>query len=283
MSEPERIIIRPGGVGDTLLLAPALSRLRETSEACVTLVGYPSRLEPLVHAGLAHRTVALDDFLADTGIQSHSSRVDAFFSSLPDHFLAHPDLLVHTPFPPENSRRHVAEYLADCLEVSLQQGRSSPLRCLLRETSRNHRPILWIHPGSGGKQKRWPLSNYIEIAADLSQKSGNGVVFLLGEAEEDLEGQIRRVGFEVRQPASIKDLCSYFTAGDRFLGNDSGPTHLAALMGLDTLAVFGPTDPTVWGPWGDRAAWASAEDGEKWIEPCKVLEKVRHWWFDPTS
>lgn len=202
MSEPERIIIRPGGVGDALLLAPALSRMRETNEAGVTLVGYPSRLEPLVQAGLANRTLALDDFLPDTGIQVHSSRVDSFFSSLPDHLLVHPGLLVHTPFPPENSRRHVAEYLADCLEVSLQQGRSSPLKCLLREPSCSGGPILWIHPGSGGKQKRWPLSNFIEIAVDLSQITGTGVVFLLGEAEEDLEGEIRRMGFEI-QPADL--------------------------------------------------------------------------------
>ena len=38
-----------------------------------------------------------------------------------------------------------------------------------------------------------------------------------------------------------------------YIGNDSGITHLAAYLGCPTIALFGPTDPRVWGSIGRRA------------------------------
>ena len=283
MSELERIIIRPGGVGDSLLLAPALSELRRFENSPITLVGYPSRLEPLAKAGLADRIFSLDDFLAHSAFDPHPGRIDSFFSTLPEHLLAQPGLKIHDPMPPVGFSHHVAEHLAGCLEVPLPQKRFSPLRDLLTPHPQGHTSTVWIHPGSGGKWKRWPMENYILTARQMTGKSKVEVAFILGEAEEDLENEISKTGLMIHHPSSLMDLSVLFHIGDRFLGNDSGPTHLAALMGVETLAVFGPTDPLVWGPWGERAGWVMAEGEECWIEPGKVLEKTRHWWFDATS
>ena len=42
------------------------------------------------------------------------------------------------------------------------------------------------------------------------------------------------------------------SAADGFVGNDSGITHLAAALGIPAIALFGPTDPAVWGPRGEN-------------------------------
>ena len=42
------------------------------------------------------------------------------------------------------------------------------------------------------------------------------------------------------------------TGAGGYVGHDSGPTHLAAMIGLPTLALFGPTDPAIWSPLGPR-------------------------------
>jgi ADP-heptose:LPS heptosyltransferase len=45
-------------------------------------------------------------------------------------------------------------------------------------------------------------------------------------------------------------LAAVLKASIAYLGNDSGITHLAASLGFPTVALFGPTNPTVWGPRG---------------------------------
>ncbi len=312
-------------------MAPALSKLRMEGETSITLVGYLSRLEPLARAGLADRVLSVDDFLRLSISLPAQARIDSFFTSLPGPLLAHPGLRIRAPFPPEDRSLHVSEYLASCLNVGLGPERFSPLRSLLVDQPMERTPILWVHPGSGGKQKRWPLEYFVATARKLGRMLGGDripgmdvavdsrlrgnddskrillvssfppssssfprkrestvaltpqVVFLLGEAEEDLEADVREAGFEIQHPTTLMELCCHFAPGDYYLGNDSGPTHLAALMGLQTLAVFGPTDPTVWGPWGERARWVKEAGGENWADPDKVLEKIPQWWFDPIT
>ena len=57
----------------------------------------------------------------------------------------------------------------------------------------------------------------------------------------------------------LPDLAAILGKCTAFLGNDSGITHLAALMGIPTAAIFGPTDPAVWGPRGPGVRIITAE------------------------
>lgn len=112
-----------------------------------------------------------------------------------------------------------------------------------------------VHPGSGSPRKCWALERYIELIGRL-QSSGHTVRALLGEAELERWGaaridQLRRV-CDTRTPANYLELLEELAAARAFVGNDSGPGHLAAAIGLPTLALFGPTLPDVWRPWGPR-------------------------------
>jgi ADP-heptose:LPS heptosyltransferase len=60
-----------------------------------------------------------------------------------------------------------------------------------------------------------------------------------------------------------------------YIGNDSGITHLAAAVGTPVVAIFGPTDPAVWGPRGERVRVVSGKLEE--IAVHRVLEAAREW------
>ena len=95
-----------------------------------------------------------------------------------------------------------------------------------------------IHPFSGSAQKNWPLENFREVALRL------GDVQWLAGPEEALDGSTH---FD-----SIVDLAKLIAGAKRYIGNDSGITHLAAAVGAPVIAIFGPTDPRVWAPRGEN-------------------------------
>ncbi len=61
-----------------------------------------------------------------------------------------------------------------------------------------------------------------------------------------------------RRFEDLYELACWLAAARIYIGNDSGPTHLAAAVGTPVVALFGPTDPAVWAPRGPRVAIAAA-------------------------
>ncbi len=106
-----------------------------------------------------------------------------------------------------------------------------PLRCCANG------PIV-VHPGSGGRDKCWPMEHFREL---IDQLPGD-VPMICGEVEGKLPG--------ARFCATLDELAGVLETARLFVGNDAGPTHLAAAMGVPTVALFGPTDPQRWAPIG---------------------------------
>jgi ADP-heptose:LPS heptosyltransferase len=118
--------------------------------------------------------------------------------------------------------------------------------------------LVMIHPGSGGIHKSWNLRNFLDLADALTTAAAADieVAFLLGPAElERLSAdQIARIQSTCRciTERDLKDVVQMLACSDCFVGNDSGLTHIAGAMGLPTIAVFGPTDPSLYGPLGPQ-------------------------------
>jgi len=139
-------------------------------------------------------------------------------------------------------------------------------------------PVM-IHPGSGGQAKRWPLERFIAVLEHCSA-IGRPTVAVLGEVELETwpDDDVRLIGSltEVATPGSMIEMSRMIAGAAVYIGNDSGPTHLAGQLGVHTIALFGPTDPHVWSPIGPLVRVIAPPEPRPmdWLEPMPVLETL---------
>jgi ADP-heptose:LPS heptosyltransferase len=115
-----------------------------------------------------------------------------------------------------------------------------------------NRPLAIIHPGSGSRHKCVKPAILHEVLKGLREQ-GLEALILEGPADHGMVEQLRIQGggsLRVLQGLSLRLLAGVLSQFDVFLGHDSGVSHLAALMGTPTVALFGPTDPARWAPRG---------------------------------
>ncbi len=127
-----------------------------------------------------------------------------------------------------------------------------------------------IHPGSGGEHKCWHVENFCMLAEHLD-KEDFSVVFILGPAEKRFDdAQLARFNSAGRCICDVKagQMVQLIACSSLFVGNDSGPTHLAAGLGAATIAIFGPTDPAIYRPIGPRVGLL-VEKGHCFTGPCE--------------
>lgn len=111
-------------------------------------------------------------------------------------------------------------------------------------------PEVVIHLGSGSPAKCWPVANFHALANAL-QKRGWHTALLCGPVER--ERQISVGNLPALHPPDLRSLAGLLAKAALFIGNDSGPGHIAAAVGTPTLTLFGPTDPRLWAPRGKRS------------------------------
>jgi len=132
---------------------------------------------------------------------------------------------------------------------------------------------LAVHPGSGSPAKCWPPRNFAETI-NRWRASGKPALIIQGPADET---QVERVLSLTGDVPVLKCpdwglLATLLHGSEAYLGNDSGVTHLAAAVGARTVAVFGPTDPAVWGP---RGREVKIIQGKASCAPCSAEERRR--------
>ena len=113
--------------------------------------------------------------------------------------------------------------------------------------------LIIIHPGAGSPRKRWPVENFVHVASIIKGMNLGEVVFVVGPAESALAPFVKagfNGGFRVREVCDLSRLIALVRQARCFVGNDSGVTHLAAFMGIPTVAIFGPSSPKRWSPVG---------------------------------
>ncbi len=102
-----------------------------------------------------------------------------------------------------------------------------------------------FHPGSGGRAKCYPPE---KLKRTLGLLKGLPLRVILGPAEGDLAEPFK--AFPLIRSPEIETALEALSETALFVGNDSGLTHLAAALGVPVLALFGPTDPVLWAPFG---------------------------------
>ena len=117
--------------------------------------------------------------------------------------------------------------------------------------------IVLCHPGSGGLAKCCPLDALEGLVAALKEQ-GWSSAWMIGPDEMERFGADYALRLERTAPMlyeeSVEIAADLVAGADGFIGHDTGMTHVAALAGVRTIALFGPTDPAVWRPLGPRCS-----------------------------
>ena len=295
-------MIRGGAIGDFILTLPALKALRDACpHAHIEILGYK-------HIAV----LAENRFYAQAVRSIEYGSLSTFFarkSELPAelaNYVASFDLIISYLYDPDrvlenNLRRcgvenllcgpsrivenagHAAWQLARPVEdlgitvvdltqkvfpsIEDRQFASDFLRLL-------QQPIIAIHPGSGSREKNWPLENWIALFSRegaLSGAEGKGerpspfLVVISGEADraqtEQLEREWKDPNVRFAKNLPLPHLAAVLERSI-FIGHDSGISHLAAAAGANCILLFGPTNPEVWAPKNNNVQILRAQSGK---------------------
>lgn len=280
---PRILVLRGGAIGDFILTLPVLQALRrEWPDAHVELIGYPHIAALAKEGGLVNKIVSIDRsdmarfFGPGSGVQGELAEYVRSFAMV-FSYLYDPDGTVRGNLLATGVRQvfycsplvesgHAADHFMKPLESLAIYPEETPCsRLKLRDETvavgremlgRYGERVVILHPGSGGKAKRWPLERFLVLAQALRTQGLAKVVFAAGEADADIVVALRAVGegdrFLTGLPLVM--LAGVLKASCCYVGNDSGVTHLAAALGIPVVALFGATDPAKWGPRGDKVS-----------------------------
>lgn len=197
---------------------------------------------------------------------------------------AHRGIALHLRVPCPEDRHEVEIYLDvlrktgfDVVESRLhfkpQPADEATAKSLLVERGLlDGRPLVAIHPGGGTnpgeerESKRWSKGNFGALAAQLTQSLGARIILVGGPEdvaicnaiEQDLDVCLANVAGTL----SFAQLGALIQRCHLFIGNDSSPMHLAAAVGTPVVALFGPTSPQRFGPYGTGNAVVCFEPGQ---------------------
>ena len=112
-------------------------------------------------------------------------------------------------------------------------------------------PYAVLQPGARLAGMRWPAGNFAELARWLRER-GVASVVNLSPADGEIAAAVRsamRDCAAIPAPLGIRELIALMAGARLFVGNDSGPAHLAAATGRRSVVIYGPTNPVQWHPW----------------------------------
>ncbi len=117
-------------------------------------------------------------------------------------------------------------------------------------------PLIAIHPGSPIALKRWLPERYAELADWLVAQKRAQILFV-GVKDEipmvaEIQARMQGESINIAGKTTLTQLASILHTCNVFIGNDSGPMHLAAAVGTQTIGLYGPGDPTRFGPAGKK-------------------------------
>jgi ADP-heptose:LPS heptosyltransferase len=279
------LVWHQGALGDVLVALPALTALaRHYPQARFTLVGGRDQLSllaatlPVAAVWSGHQALWLELYQNGGLSPTLTTRLAPFdlavvFTPRSDPaFLARlaqagVGRVVWLPsFPPPGSRQSCRGLQAAALAALGLPGPLPPGRLIIpgeaHEAVRRERAAagcqdalaVALAPGSGHPRKNWPLENYLQLAARLTERWQAHIWWLLGPAEAALAPHLAAGGPGQPRHSCLTGLplvqvAAWLADMDLYVGNDSGITHLAAAVaGPKVAAIFGPSDPLVWAP-----------------------------------
>ena len=130
-------------------------------------------------------------------------------------------------------------------------------------------PFACLAPSAAMQSKQWPPGGFAEVADHLRERWHTPSVVIAGPGQEHVAGEVVRASRtkpSIVSGLSLKELVALMNLTAIFVGNDSGPMHIAAALARPVVAVFGSSSSEVWHPWAwspYRVVKARAESGAR--------------------
>ena len=303
------LIVHPGALGDILLAVPAIRSLRERfPQHEIVLIASATVSRLLLECGLIDDWIPLEGqaclgLFSETlsiswELQSRLNRCDLAVVWTEDkddalrslfQGLGVAQVQIQSPFSPELRARHQSNRFLETLgktagDSSPEETVQVPSHLLERgkdylETLRisHDQSLVLVHPGSGSVHKCLEPRR-VALLIEQLWLGGMCPLVLEGPADQDAVGHALQ--FVSKPPLVLRDLDLSQLAGvlaqvTLYIGHDSGVTHLSALLGVPTLALFGPTDPQRWAPHGSHVTILRGSPCicESWETVKKCAEK----------
>jgi heptosyltransferase III len=275
------VILHPGGLGDLLLAVSAIQGLRERYPAHeLLLCGHEEGARLLAECGLVHRSLSVHSTACtalfvgekprDPVLADWLSRCDLAVAFTTDgsgalaaafRTAGAAKAIVQSPFASSLTGAHQCERLAEIVGVPALSVPELSVPEALKAEAQDYssgwalsrcRPLAFVHPGSGSRHKCVKPAMLLPVLEGIEARNLEPVL-IEGPADREIIASLLQ---ELpRRPLACQRLPLRLLAGllseaDLYLGHDSGVSHLAALVGTPTLALFGPTDPARWAPRG---------------------------------
>jgi heptosyltransferase III len=282
------LVIRGGAIGDFILTLPVLAALRQQFPAArLEVLSYPHIAQLALAGGLADALRSIEarplaSFFArnaalDPALQKYFAEFPIILSYLYDpddifrenvHRSAAGQFIAGPHRPDDTKAQHATEVFLEPLK-RLAIFDADPVPHLSIPKPRDPTPgagvpTLALHPGSGGERKNWPVANWIGLAKQLAG-AGHALLLVGGEAESDklarMTAALSAARIEVASGWPLAKLAARLAQCTAFVGHDSGITHLAAALGLRTLALWADTPEAIWRPRGGHVAVLRHSEG----------------------
>lgn len=280
------VIIHPGSLGDVLLAVPALRRLQARFPQHRSLlisnepVGRFLRDCRIVDAWVSVEGAACVDLFAGSVPTAHElagwfEECDCAVGWLNDEgetlrsalrSCGVREVWVQSPFDSHLKARHQRDRFLETIGETAEDGSldvrvTIPSDCVKqgqayfdRMEILSDRPIVLIHPGSGSRRKCVD-PGVLALVIEQFQREDTQPFILEGPADQEAVAALRTMVPTVPVVVGGRDLSAaagLLVRSVLYIGNDSGMTHLAALLTVPTIALFGPTDPDRWAPRGSH-------------------------------
>lgn len=307
LQHPAIAVFHQGGIGNGLLLGPMLQILRSWKpDATVDLLSwqrYESQL--LKAAGLIHGSWVLarsgstkppkdyDLLLSAARTYDGDKAVANIRTNLKVGFQHRvgwhkKSFLHHDAALPLSGHEHEVRANASLLSLIIEKlppipSRLIPVNCdlFLDPPVRRDTPVqIVLHPGSEKitSWKRYSYEKMAEAARCLKDERGVRIVVIAGPDELPEAAEVaEKIGRDTqifRTTENLLDSFQLLRGSDCLITNDNAMMHLAAAAKCPTVAVFGPTDPEMSGPWGDPKIFRIVRNPLK-CSPCYVFYSGR--------
>ncbi len=258
----EIVVVNLHKLGDAVFTIPALKRIINHHKSKITLVCFKETtgifkqvLKDVNYIELSHSDFYLSDRIAKgrtrrllkkanpkiiydlTGFitsaflifTSKSKKIEGINEALYKK--------IYTKFSPIRNEPHITDMYLDAVR-HLPENKIS----FKNDIMVNKNSSILIHPFAGWKSKEWNYYKFIQLAEKLNEKYNTIFILPKTRINEIIKHELKVKKIKFIETSTIDAVIEIITSSFLYIGNDSGPTYIANLLGIPTFAIYGPTN-----------------------------------------